>query len=136
MSTTSAISGIPKNYQALPHEDGHIGLNGPYYADKENKGRYGFWADQRHANPVGVVHGALLSSFIDTIFGHHIMDSCSRPCATISMTCDYLSAAPLDSWIEGRVKLKKTTGKMAFISVDVTCGENSIASASAVFRLF
>lgn len=129
---------IPKGFQPFDHQGGHIGLNGPYYLKDLGDGdfAYGFPSDDRHSNPNGVLHGGALFSFADTLLGHFIMQATGRHCATITVTSEFVASTQAGSWIDGKAVVKKLTGRMAFISAEVSCNGELVLAVTGVFRLF
>jgi len=128
----------PEGYTPFPFKDGYIGHNGPFFfAQQEDESyRYGFKTDERHANPNNVIHGAALVGFIDTVFGHHIVQTTGRLCATISLTTEFISSAETGSWIETKVNQKRVTGSMAFLNAEILFEDKILMSATSVFKLF
>ena len=118
--------------------DSYIGLNGPYYIRIEDDGRvvYGFRSGTRHGNPNNVLHGGAIIGFLDTVIGRMIVHATKRNCATISLDTRFVAPAPIGSWIEGRVTIKKVTKSMAFVEAEATADGELVATASAIFRVF
>jgi len=131
-------SGIPSGFNSFANVDGYIGRNGPYYCKERDAGGfdYGFLPDHRHGNPNDVIHGAALLGFVDTAFGHLVVASTQRYCATVSLNTDFIGATDVGSWVDAEVYLKKLTGSMAFVGAEVSCGDKLLLSATAIFRLF
>ena len=129
---------IPQGFSSFAHDEGHIGLNGPYYFKEQDKGgfTYGFLPDHRHGNPNNVIHGAALLSFVDTAFGHLVVANTQRYCATISLTTEFITAEQVDKWVNAEVYLKKLTGSLAFVGAEVFCENKMLLSATAIFKLF
>jgi uncharacterized protein (TIGR00369 family) len=132
------ILAIPEGFQPFDHPEGHIGLNGPYYFKNLSDGEfsYGFQTDERHGNPNGVIHGGALFSFVDTLLGHLIVSRTNRYCATVSITTEFVAAAPTGGWVEGTAELKKLTRSMAFVRAEVFCDGEILLLANSVFKLF
>lgn len=129
---------IPEGFIAFEKLPGHIELNGPYYWRPLADGSYdyGFFSDNRHANPVGVIHGAALLSFVDTLIGHTVRNITQRHCATVTLNSEFIAAGPVGKWIDGQLKIKKITRSLAFVNVDVLAEGEILLSASSVFKLF
>jgi len=129
---------IADGFKPLEHNDGHIGHNGPYCYRQGEDGQicYGFQTDERHANPLGVLHGGALFSFVDTVFGHLIFSATKRYSATISLTTEFISAVEMGAWVDGKVSIKRLTGSMAFVGAEVYANDQLLMSANGVFKLF
>lgn len=129
---------IPEGFEPFAQDDGYIGHNGPYYVKTSEDGsvRYGFQTDKRHGNPNGVIHGAALIGFIDTVFGRLIVNHTGRYCATISLTTEFLNGTAAGGWVEATARLKRVTKNLAFTSADITFEGDILLSATSVFKLF
>ncbi|MCG8490016.1 MAG: PaaI family thioesterase [Sneathiellales bacterium] len=129
---------IPEGFTPIELKNGYIGHTGPFYFKAQEDGhyRYGFQTDERHANPNNVVHGAALTGFVDTIFGRTIVMETGRMCATISLTTNFASGAPVGSWVEATSRITSTTKSMAFVTAEVFQGEQLVMNSTSVFKLF
>lgn len=130
--------GVPSNYTPFLESDGYIGLSGPYYWAKEPSGLvvYGFQSDARHANPNGVLHGAAITTFVDTFLGHAVVAATGRPCATVALNTQFVAGIPTGGWISGRATVRKLTRTLAFLDAEVSAQEVLLLTASAIFRVF
>jgi uncharacterized protein (TIGR00369 family) len=130
--------GVPANYTPFLEGDGYIGLSGPYYWTKEPSGlvTYGFQSDARHANPNGVLHGAAITTFVDTFLGHAVVSATGRPCATVALNTQFVAGIPTGSWISGRANVRKLTRTMAFLDAEVSAQDTLLLTATAIFRVF
>ena len=128
----------PAGFMAFPEMGGFIAHSGPYYWAKEPSGEfvYGFQSDARHGNPNGVLHGAAIVAFVDTFLGHAVVMGTKKVCATVSLTSQFIAAAPVGQWITGRARLRQATRSLAFVDAQVTAGETLLMTATGVFRIF
>ncbi len=117
---------------------GFIAHNGPYYWAKESSGEvvYGFQSDARHGNPNGVLHGAAVTTFIDTFLGHAVVAQTGRLCATVALNAQFVAGVPTGGWVSGRARLRKLTRTMAFLDAEVSAGDKLLLTATAIFRVF
>ena len=90
----------------------------------------------RHGNPNGVMHGAAIVTFVDTILGHTVVAATGCPCATITLDSQFLAAISTGAWIEGRVRLRKLSKTLAFLDAEATSRETLLLAATATFRIF
>lgn len=137
MSTTMRPD-IPEGYTALAEQDGYIGLSGPFFWRRDEDGRYGygFLSDARHGNPNGVLHGAAILTFVDTILGHAVVTATGRKCATIALTSQFVAGVPTGGWISGRADIRRLTKTLAFLDAEASAGDALLLTATAIFRLF
>lgn len=129
---------LPDGYEPFATDDGYIGHNGPYYAREMPDGscRYGFKTDDRHGNPNGIIHGAALIGFVDTLLGRLVAVETDRLCATISLTTEFISGTPAGGWVEATAHLKQATKNLAFANADVFFEDKLLLSATSIFKLF
>ncbi len=129
---------IPEGYTPFDHADGYIGHNGPYYYKLLEDGsyHYGFMTDHRHGNPNNVLHGAALTGFIDTVFGHLIVYTLKRMCATVTLNAEFISGVPAGGWIKANAVIKHASRSMAWVQGDVFSNDQLLLSASGVWRIF
>ena len=129
---------IPEGFIPLPDNTGYIGHNGPYYAKPLDDGtwRYGFPTDERHGNPNNVLHGAAMTGFIDTAFGHSLVFTLMQMCATVTLNAEFVSGVPAGRWLEASVEIKHHTKSIAYLQGDVYAGDQLLLSASGIWRIF
>ncbi|OFX05213.1 MAG: thioesterase [Alphaproteobacteria bacterium RIFCSPHIGHO2_12_FULL_66_14] len=130
--------GGPPDYVPFQETGGYIGLSGPYYWKREPSGLvvYGFQSDARHGNPNGVLHGAAITTFVDTFLGHAVVAATGRLCATIALNSQFVAGVPTGGWISGRANVRKLTRTMAFLDAEVSAQETLLLTATAIFRVF
>src|SRR4051794_38111245 len=97
-SLSSGKPAIPDGFRPVPGW-GFTEANGPLYGKRETDGGIvlAFAAEQRHCNPMKIVHGGMLFTLADMVV---VFTSClalggQKMGPTISMSCDFLAAAPL-----------------------------------------
>jgi uncharacterized protein (TIGR00369 family) len=112
--------------------------NGPLFARwHDNHIEIGIVVDQQHANPGNACHGGMLSTLADIILSSAAQYQTDIPrqfLPTISMQVDFLSAAPVGSFVCGRADILKVTKNLVFSQGLLRVDEAIIARASGVFR--
>jgi acyl-coenzyme A thioesterase PaaI-like protein len=128
----------PKGFAPLPHTEGFILHNGPYYwrHDEHGATEYGFQSDHRHGNPYGFLHGGAILGFLDTILGGAVFMATKRKCATVSLDSRFVGGAAPGPWITGRTTIKKVTRTFAFVDAEAFADDKLLVTAAAVFRVF
>lgn len=128
----------PDGWTELPHPEGFIGLVGPFLWRREAAGsvRYGFQTGARHGNPNGVVHGAALIAFGDTILGHALVQATGRRCATMTLDARFVAGAPAGVWVDGMVQIEELSRGHAWLRVELRAEGRLLLSAGSVYRLF
>lgn len=126
---------IPEGYKSLtgvsPAED----YIGPFYYCKTDQGlRMGFHAREQNCNGIGTVHGGVLMCFADYAMTMLALSGVKENCATISFTSDFVSAARLGDWVEGRGEVVRRSGSMTFVSGQLLVDDAVVLTFQAVVR--
>ncbi len=123
----------------LPYGEGFAGLVGPLWtrADADGRMAYGFLAQRRHLNPVGNVHGGMLTTFID--------DSLSLAAraatggvgqATIQLNVHFIGAVREGEFVEARCDVMRRARTLIFMRAECHVDERIVASAEGIWKLF
>lgn len=113
-----------------------IELIGPVYSHGEGRDLVlGLWAQPKHCNLRGSVHGGVLATIADIALGYTLAFSSDPPAAfvTASLTIDYAGAAKVGDWLEARTDVQRQGSRLAFANCYITVGEQRIVRASGVF---
>ncbi len=131
-------TGVPPGFTVLPLRGaGFIDANGPLYGKRED-GRFvlGIRIEPRHCNPAGRCHGGMLATIADMLLamGSNIQAELSSLLFTVTLNCDFLSAAPSGCWLEGRVEVLRVTRTLVFSQGLLTVDGEPVLRASAVLK--
>ena len=108
---------------------------GPFYYKKTDGGlQLGFHARKKNCNGLGTVHGGVLMCFADYAATMLALSGVKENCATISFTSDFMAAAKLGDWVEGKGLVVKRTGSLTFLRGQLQVGEDLVLSFQAVMR--
>lgn len=111
--------------------------NGPYF-HKPTEGEtveQAIFVLPRHANAMGVLHGGMLSAFLDGLLGAAVFRGTQRSAMTIHLSVDFLRTARAGEWLQGRAKLVRGTKEVAFVEGQAFVGDRIVARASGIFKL-
>ena len=113
------------------------GHNGPYFhkAEQGDLTEQAFFALPRHANGLGLVHGGMLTAFLDGLMGAAVFRSARRPGVTIHLSVDFLHMARLGDWVMGEAKVTRATREVAFVEGRVHVGGRDVVRGSGIFKL-
>jgi uncharacterized protein (TIGR00369 family) len=128
---------IPDGFSEVVMENPFVDLIGPIYSNEETGTiEIGMFADERHKNPGGVVHGGLLMTMMDNLMGATVF-SVIRPrfAATVSLNCDFLSSTNPGEWISGTGQVTRHTRSMVFIRGELRADDRPVLSASGIFKI-
>lgn len=97
---------------------------------------WGFRVEPYHCNPYGMLHGGMLTSVADTLMGSLVFDAIEgQPCATISLTSDFIGAGRAGDWVEGRAELLRQGRNVCFLRCEMRAGERLLMSASGSWAI-
>jgi uncharacterized protein (TIGR00369 family) len=116
----------------------YMNVNGPLYARLDAGCLVmGFRVEERHTNPLKICHGGMLASFADMLLPMATMYQTGgerRFLPTISLQIDYLAAAPLGAWVEGRADILRSTRNMVFAQGLVRADGTPAVRVSGIFK--
>lgn len=121
-----------------PYGEGFAGLVGPLWHRHDAAGtRYGFLAGERHLNPVGNVHGGMLTTFIDDALSLAAREkSGGIGQATIQLNVHFIAAVKSGDFVEARCEVVRQARSLMFMRVNCHVGERIVASADGIWKLF
>lgn len=95
-------------------------------------------ADERHVNPHGVVHGAVLFALADTAMGAATYDvmPAGHLCASIEVHLRFLAPAPAGAELVADVHVVKAGKRIVQLAATITSDELLVATATGSFALF
>ncbi len=110
--------------------------NGPYFEARPEVGAaQAFFALRRHCNGLGIVHGGMLTAFLDGLLASAVGRETKTSSVTIHLSVDFLSMARAGEWVIGESRTTRATKDIAFAEGRVFVGEKDVARASGVFKL-
>src|SRR5206468_2325686 len=98
---------------------------------------FGFRVEPRHVNPGNQCHGGMLGMFADIMLSTAAQYQTDIPrqfLPTISLQMDFIAAAPLGSWVQGRADILRVTRNLVFSQGLVEADGTLVLRASGVFR--
>lgn len=129
----------PENYKPLKTQDrGFSSHVGQLYIDERqmHAPRFAFLPEARHANSAGVVHGGMLMTLCDRILGLTVRKNVGTDATvTVSLTCQFLSAARPGSWIEGWAEIDHRAGNLIFIHGTLISEGVRVMSSNGIWKL-
>ena len=90
-----------------------------------------------HLNPIGIAHGGMLATLVDTAFGAALRHKLGLPVApmTISLNIDYVSPARPGDWVEAHVELHKAGRRISNASCLLNVAGRLVLRASGTFMM-
>ncbi|HEY1880396.1 MAG TPA: PaaI family thioesterase [Caulobacteraceae bacterium] len=110
--------------------------NGPLYIKRTDDGvEQAFFALRRHCNGLGLVHGGMISAFLDGLLAGAVGRSTRATPVTMHLSIDFLAMARAGEWLIGDARLSHAAREVAFAEGTLKVGDRPVARASGVFRL-
>lgn len=112
--------------------------NGPYFhrsVAEGGKAEQAFFALKRHANGIGLVHGGMLSAFMDGVLAAAVFRATQRTGVTIHLSIDFLHMARAGEWVMGEAEVTRATREVAFVEGRAYVGGHDVVRASGIFKL-
>ena len=109
---------------------------GPFFWARLPDGGHHFVlrAEARHCNSHGIVHGGLMMTMIDLTLVIAAKEAPDEQLVTVSLNSEFIASARQGDLIEARGELVRRTRSLAFVRGQVTCGDRSLLTASAVLK--
>jgi uncharacterized protein (TIGR00369 family) len=111
--------------------------NGPYF-HKPGDGdlvEQAFFALPRHANGIGLVHGGMLSAFMDGLLAGAVGRKTGKVSVTIHLSVDYLHMGRVGDWVLGEARCTRATRDVGFAEGRAHVRGVDVVRASGIFKL-
>jgi uncharacterized protein (TIGR00369 family) len=131
------IPAPPEGYVLSEGRGGFSTLNGPYFyrPGDGQMAEQAFFALKRHANGLGLVHGGMLSAFMDGVLAGAVWHGVGKTAVTIHLSIDFLHMARVGEWVMGEAKLTRATKDIAFAEGRAYVGGQDVVRCSGVFKV-
>lgn len=117
-------------------EDGFVGLVGPFWSKADGpRRRFGFVAEARHANLVGIVQGGMLMTFADRGLGIIAWEVAGSPAVTASFDMQFAGAGRIGSFIELDAEVVRRTASLVFMRGLLRSGQSVLGSAQGSWKI-
>lgn len=130
----------PPGFEPIRTGGPFMQINGPLHVCRDGaRLRFGMRVEQRHCNPMGILHGGMMASFCDMLLPMAVLGQegpvKGRFLPTISLQIDYLAPSPLGCWLEGTAEMLRATRSMVFAQGLVHADGTPCARVSGVFKI-
>ena len=119
------------------HDEGFINLVGPL-CERRAEGQpraFGFRAEQKHANLIGLVHGGMLMTLADRALGVASWDAAEAPCVTIQFDMQFVSAVEISEFVALQPQIVRLTSSLVFTRGDLMVDDRIVAVATGVWKI-
>jgi uncharacterized protein (TIGR00369 family) len=136
MTSTNAIpEGFAPHFKSSPVT---APLEPLFSRRSERSVEIGMWLLKAHCNSRGFLHGGVIAALVDNAMGLSCVECHPgvKGALTVSLTVDYVATAKLGQWFRIEPRVIKVGGTLGFADALVTADGETIARASATFRMF
>lgn len=136
MSGEPVIPPPPEGFVRMEPRSEFAGHNGPVFHRPEAVGaEHALFILPRHTNGLGVLHGGMLSAFLDSLLGTAVYRSAGRTGVTVHLSVDFLRMARKGEWLRGEARMSHATRDVAFAEGSAFIGRHLVGRATGVFKL-
>ena len=108
--------------------------NGPYFHHAD--GTQAFFALKRHCNSIGLIHGGMLSAFLDGVLASAAARGGGGGTPiTVHLSIDFLDMGRAGDWVMGEAGLTRAASDLAFVEGRAHIAGRTLARATGVFKL-
>ena len=110
--------------------------NGPFFHRLGEDGAFEqtFFALGRHCNGMGIVHGGMLTTFLDGVLARAVFTGTQSASVTAHLSVDFLSMARAGDWVFGDGRVTRKTRDLVFVEGRVRVGERDVLRGSGIFK--
>ncbi|MGH7017061.1 MAG: PaaI family thioesterase [Caulobacteraceae bacterium] len=110
--------------------------NGPYWRRENGKvSEQAFFAEARHCNGLGVIHGGMLCAFLDGVMAGAAARGTGLTPVTMHLSQDFLAMGRAGEWVLGEGRLLRAAGDLAFVEGRAHVRGRDLAHATGIFKL-
>lgn len=136
MDDAQAIPPPPDGFVATRPRGPFSTHNGPYFERACEAGaEQAFFILPRHCNQMGIVHGGMLSAFMDGLLAASVGRAAGAPSVTMHLSLDFLAMARAGEWALGAAKVTRLARDVAFAEGHVQVNGRDLVRGSGVFKL-
>ena len=136
MTDDEAIPSPPEGYVRQAGRGAFSTHTGPYFVlPTESGSKQAFFALPRHCNGLGIVHGGMLSAFLDGVLAASVGRASGTASVTIHLSIDFLSMARRGEWVFGESHVTRQTKDVVFTEGRIHVGTKDVVRGSGVFKL-
>lgn len=110
--------------------------NGPMFHKQRADGIYehAFFVLPRHCNSMGIVHGGMLTTFLDGLLARAVYEAVKTQSVTLHLSVDFLSAARQGQWVLGEGHVTRVAREIAFAEARIHADGKDVLRGSGIFK--
>ena len=136
MSGTEPASAPPTGFQRSDGRGAFTTHNGPFFYRPEAEGsEQAFFAQRRHCNGLGLIHGGMLSAFLDGLLAAAAGRMAGATPISVHLSVDFLDMGRAGEWVLGEARVTRLARDIAFVEGRAHIAGRDLARATGVFKL-
>ena len=109
--------------------------NGPFFHRiEDDRLEHCFFVLKRHCNSLGIVHGGMLSTFMDGVLANAVGREAGTASVTVHLSLDFLSMARAGDWVYGDGVVTRKTKDLIFVEGRIHTGSRDVMRATGIFH--
>ena len=110
--------------------------NGPMFHKLRVDGaaEHAFFVLPRHCNAMGIVHGGMLTTFLDGLLARAVYEAVKAQSVTLHLSVDFLSAARQGQWVMGDATVTRVAKEIAFAEARIHADGRDVLRGSGIFK--
>ena len=109
--------------------------NGPmFHRVGGERVEHAFFVLRRHCNSLGIVHGGMLSTFMDGILANAVGRETGGASVTVHLSLDFLSMARAGDWVYGDGVVTRKSKDLVFVEGRIHTGTRDVMRATGIFK--
>ena len=119
---------------------GFMGLAGPLWTRRDpqlaGSWQYGLLTDDRHTNPIELVHGGVLTTLMDHAVSLVAWSESGRqPCVTVELSTHFVESAKPGDFLVASASLTHKTRSILFLRGLISVQSRPVLQAQAIMKL-
>ncbi|MDP1631591.1 MAG: PaaI family thioesterase [Caulobacter sp.] len=132
--TDETVPDPPEGFK-LSRRGPYTAHNGPFFHRLiDGQVEHAFFALKRHCNSLGIVHGGMLSSFMDGMLAGAVVKETGFSVVTVHLSLDFLSMARAGDWVLAEARVTRKTNELVFAEGRARVGSRDVIRASGLFK--
>jgi acyl-coenzyme A thioesterase PaaI-like protein len=135
MSDPPPFDPATDGWSPLP-DRGFVQMVGPIWTKvADGRRRFGFVAEPRHGNLVGVVQGGMMMTFADRALGMLAWEAAGAPLVTVSYEHQFVGPGRIGSFIQLEGEVVRATSGLIFMRGIVSSPSGTCASCQGTWKV-
>ena len=126
----------PDGFQLSDGRGAFTTHNGPLFHRPGARGaEQAFFVQSRHCNGLGLIHGGMLSTFLDGLLAAAVARAAVATPVTLHLSIDFLDMGRAGDWVLGEARTTRLAREIAFVEGRAHMAGRDLARAAGVFKL-